>query len=68
MTPSLLNVEIRARQSIGISNDPMVYLAVADAVTQRHSGGGILYRRRLRDRQLVELPPIPVRQIRWGSM
>jgi len=35
-------VEVRARQSRGISNDPMVYRAVADAVTARHPGGGIL--------------------------
>jgi len=41
MTPSLLSVETRARQSLGISGDP-IYRAVADAVTKRHSGGGIL--------------------------
>ena len=34
-------VETRARQSLGISGDP-VYRAVTDAVTERHSGGGIL--------------------------
>jgi SAM-dependent methyltransferase len=41
MTPSSLLVETRARQSLGISGDP-IYRAVADAVTERHSGGGIL--------------------------
>ncbi len=41
MTPSLLDVETRARQSLGISGDP-IYRAVADAVAERHSGGGIL--------------------------
>ena len=41
MTPSLLFVETRARQSLGISGDP-IYRAVANAVTERHSGGGIL--------------------------
>jgi len=41
MTPSLLVVETRARQSLGISGDP-IYRAVADAVTERHSCGGIL--------------------------
>src|SRR5208337_5435032 len=41
MTPSLLVVETRARQSLGISGDP-IHRAVADAVTERHSGGGIL--------------------------
>ena len=41
MTPSLLVVETRARQSLGISGDP-IYRAVAEAVTERHSGGDIL--------------------------
>src|SRR5271166_1040124 len=37
MTPLLDDVETRARQSLGISGDP-IYRAVAE----RHSGGGIL--------------------------
>jgi len=41
MTLSFLDVETRARQSLGISGDP-IYRAVADAVAERHSGGGIL--------------------------
>jgi len=41
MTSSFVDVETRARQSLGISGDP-IYRAVADAVTERHSGGGIL--------------------------
>ena len=41
MTSSFVDVETRARQSLGISGDP-IYRAVANAVTDRHSGGGIL--------------------------
>jgi SAM-dependent methyltransferase len=41
MTPNLFDVETRARQSLGISADP-IYQAVSVALTQRHSGGGTL--------------------------
>jgi SAM-dependent methyltransferase len=41
MTSSFVDVETGARQSLGISAEP-TYRAVADAVTERHSGGGIL--------------------------
>jgi SAM-dependent methyltransferase len=41
MTLLLPDVETRARQSLGISSDP-IYRAVAGAVTERHSGRGIL--------------------------
>jgi hypothetical protein len=40
MTPSLAPVETRGRQSLGISGAPN-YRAVADAVTERHTRGGI---------------------------
>jgi SAM-dependent methyltransferase len=41
MSLSLIDVESRARQSRGISADP-IYRAVADAISDRHSGGGVL--------------------------
>ncbi len=41
MTLLLVDVETRARQSLGTSGDP-IYRAVADAVAKSHSGGGIL--------------------------
>jgi 2-polyprenyl-3-methyl-5-hydroxy-6-metoxy-1,4-benzoquinol methylase len=41
MTPSLVDVEARARRSLGISSDP-IYRAVADLVADRHLGGGTL--------------------------
>jgi 2-polyprenyl-3-methyl-5-hydroxy-6-metoxy-1,4-benzoquinol methylase len=41
MTSSLVDVEARARQSLGTSSAP-IYRAVADAVSARHSGRGIL--------------------------
>jgi SAM-dependent methyltransferase len=41
MTLALLDVETRARMSLGISADP-IYRAVTDAVTERYSGRGTL--------------------------
>jgi SAM-dependent methyltransferase len=41
MTPALPDVETRARKSLGSSANA-IYRAVADAVSERHSGGGIL--------------------------
>lgn len=41
MTSSFADVETRALQSMGISGDP-IYRAVAEAILERHSGGGVL--------------------------
>ncbi|MDM9383284.1 methyltransferase domain-containing protein [Chlorogloeopsis sp. ULAP01] len=41
MTQTQINVDNRARQSLGSSSDP-IYQMVARTVAQRHSGGGVL--------------------------